>query len=140
MKTIRQILIMLLCLLPAALDLFAGSVTLAWDASPSPGVSNYVLYAHTNSLSSGTNLNAALVKVNAGTNLTASVAGLNPPATWYFVATAQAGGIQSDPSNQLIVQVPANPTNARVLAVQYADLNITNWTDVGFFRLRIPAP
>lgn len=117
---------------------FAGEVTLAWDASPSPAVTNYVLYAHTNSLSA-TNLASATVKVNAGTNLTALVENLRPPVTWYFVATAVAGGVQSDPSNQLIVQVPPPPANARVVAVQFG-ITLTNLTDVGFFRLRIPAP
>lgn len=128
------VLVLVLVLEPAR----AGEVTLAWDASPSPGVTNYVLYAHTNALSA-TNLASALVKVNAGTNLTALVENLRPPATWYFVATAVAGGVQSDPSNQLIVQVPVAPANQRVLAVQFG-VTLTNFTDTGFFRLRIPAP
>lgn len=117
---------------------FAGDVSLAWDASPSPSVTSYVLYAHTNSLSA-TNLASATVRVNAGTNLTALVENLRPPATWYFVCTAVAGGVQSDPSNQLIVQVPQPPANERLVAVQFG-VTITNFTDTGFFRLRIPAP
>ena len=135
MTPTKQLLIVLLL---TSLSAFAlgGSATLAWDASPSAAVTNYVLYAHTNSLNS-TNLNTALVKVSAGTNLTVAITGLTPPTVWYFVATAQANGIQSDPSNQLVVQVPVAPANARMMAVQYAELNITNWTDVGFFRIRI---
>ena len=127
----------LIALLLFPVAAWAGSVTLAWDASPSASVTNYVLYAHTNSLSSGTNLSTALVKVSTGTNLTVALTGLNPPTTWYFVATAKAEGMESAPSNQLIVQVPVAPANARMMAVQYAELNVTNWTDVGFFRIRI---
>lgn len=131
------IVLVLLLVLVLVRSVQAGDVHLAWDASPTPGVT-YTLYAHTNSMGA-TNLTSALVKVNAGTNLTALVENLRPPATWYFVATAVLGGIQSDPSNQVVVQVPPAPANARTLVVQYG-ITITNFTDTGFFRLRIPAP
>lgn len=115
----------------------AGDVTVAWDASPTPGVTNYVLYAHTNLLTA-TNLASAVVKVNCGTNLSASIEDLHPPSQWYLAATAAAGGVQSDLSNVLIVQVPVTPPNARVVAIQYG-ITLSNFVDAGFFRLRIPA-
>lgn len=117
----------------------AADLTLAWDASATPGCT-YLLYAHTNAVGI-TNLTATgtAVRVNAGTNLSAQVEGLTGPARWYFVATANLGGIQSDPSNMLIVDVPAAAKNMRTIAVQYS-VTVTNFSDVGFFRLRIPAP
>ena len=115
---------------------FAGDVRLAWDASTSAGVTNYVLYAHTNSLSA-TNLASATIKVNAGTNLTARIEGMASGTTWYFVATAVAGGVQSDPSNQVVVQVPAPPGNSRVVAVQWG-VSLDSITNNQFFRLYFP--
>src|SRR2546423_5044034 len=72
------------------LHLSAGTVTLAWDPSPDPGIANYNIYyggatlTYTNSLSAGTALRFA------GSNLTAG-------AIYFFAATA--GGtkrIESD--------------------------------------------
>lgn len=114
----------------------AGSVNLAWDASATSGVTNYLLYASTNALTA-TNLASAPVKVACGTNLNVTITGLAAPLTWQFAVTAVKGGVQSDPSNVVIAQVPLTPANARVVAVQYLELDTTNATDVGFFRLRI---
>jgi hypothetical protein len=115
----------------------AASVRLAWDASPTEGVTNYVLHAWTNNAENGpfayTN---APVHVNVGTNLTASLEALQP-GQWSFVVTAQKEGIESDPSNVVIVETPDPPARLRTIAIQYSG-SLTNFVDVGFFRLRLP--
>jgi len=117
----------------------AGStVKLAWDPSPSPGIAGYTLYAHTNSLATGTNLATAPVRVQT-TNLTVTVQFTNAAPRWYFVATATStNGLESVPSNELIVQSPMPPANMRTLALEYIpQITGTNWSDVGFFRIRL---
>ena len=59
-----------LVLLWVASTAMAGTVRLAWSPSPSAGVTGYALYAGTNSPLTVSN---ALVRVDAGTNLTATV-------------------------------------------------------------------
>lgn len=113
----------------------ASDVKLAWDASATPGVTNYVLYAHTNLLSV-TNLPAASVRLPVGTNLTATVEGLRE-GVWSFAAAAMKDGIESEPSNVVTVEVPRPPERMRTVVVQYSG-TLTNFYDVGFFRLRLP--
>lgn len=112
-----------------------GQVQLAWDASPTPGVT-YRLYAYTNATTL-TNLSSAPVKLDAKTNLTATVQFLQP-GTWRFVATAYStNGIESVPSNEVIATVPPPPANARTVIVQFnATVTGTNWLDAGFFRIK----
>ena len=119
----------------AALTSMASDAKLAWDASLTTGVTNYVLYASTNILSA-TNLTSATVRLNVGTNLTATVEGIQT-GQWSFAATAMKDGIESDPSNILIVDVPQPPARMRTVVVQYSG-TLTNFYDVGFFRLRLP--
>jgi len=121
------------CLLAVAAQ--AQSIRLAWDASTSPGVTNYVLYAHTNTLAA-TNLSAAVVKQSVGTNLTATIEDIKP-GHWWFVATAVGSGVESGPSNSVNVEVPKPPAAMRTIVVQYSG-TLTNFYDVGFFRLRLP--
>lgn len=112
----------------------AGSVSLVWDASPDSSVTNYTLYACTNTI--GTNLSAA-VTVEVGTNLTARIEDLLP-GRWSFYVTAMAAyRIQSLPSNVVQAEVPAAPTNMRTVVLQYSG-TLTNFYDVGFFKLRLP--
>jgi len=113
------------------------SVNLAWDASTSPGVTNYVIYATTNALTD-TNASSALVKVPVGTNLTAKVFDLSP-GMWWFGAKAVAGGAESKLSNVVAVEVPKPPAQMRTIAVQYS-YTLTNFYDLGFFKLRIESP
>lgn len=132
MKTIAAFVLLLAPLLGRASD-----VHLAWDPSPSgSNVTNYLILAHTNS-SVGMRTNS--VRVNAGTNTSALVEGMAGGMTWYFVCVAQAGGLTSDNSNMVIAQTPLPPPNMRTVVVQYV-ATLTNFSDVGFFRLRIPAP
>ena len=87
------------------LPLFAGTVNLAWDASPGANVIGYKLYygkasrAYTNSLS-------------VGNVLSTTVPGLADGTTYYFVATAyDAGGAESAYSNEATVTTAAPPVN-----------------------------
>lgn len=118
-----------------ARPLAAQELPLAWDASASPGVTNYILYAGTNSITA-TNLSSYTMRISVGTNLTARVESL-APGQWFFAATAQAGGIESAPSNILAVEVPPAPQRMRTMVVQYSG-TLTNFYDVGFFRLKLP--
>lgn len=115
----------------------AQSIKLAWDASPSSGVASYRLYAHTNNLAT-TSLSNAVVKLSAGTNLTATVSNL-VSGKWWFAATAvNALGIESDMSNVLLVEIPAAPSNMRTIVAQWNGQVVgTNWVDVGFFRIKM---
>lgn len=119
----------------AASPALASEVNLAWDPSETPGITNYVLYAHTNALVM-TNLSTASVRVPVGTNLTATCVWLKPGRYW-FTVTAMRDGVESDPSNVVTVEAPEPPENMRTLVIQYSG-TISNWTDVGFFKLRIP--
>lgn len=126
----------ILLLLATALSSLATDIRFAWDPSPTTGVTNYVLYAHTNTLSTA-NLTNAMLKAYCGTNTTGRLENLRSGSTLYFVVTAMKNGIQSDPSNQLIIEVPVEPAGARVVVIEYG-ITLTNFVDTGFFRLRIP--
>lgn len=111
-----------------------NQLNLAWDAVPGAGVTNYVLYAHTNTLTA-TNLAAATVKAGVGTNTLVAVENL-APGQWSFAVTAVKAGVESPPSNILPVEVPPAPVNLRTVVLQYG-ATVTNLTDMGYFRLRI---
>lgn len=119
-----------------AVTCLGGDVRLAWDASPTEGITNYVLYANNMIFSTPSPTN--LVHINVGTNLTCTIEGLDP-GRWYFAATAMKDGLESDISNVIEVEVPAPPANMRTVIVQYSG-TLTNFQDVGFFRLRIGIP
>lgn len=118
-----------------AVTCHGGRARVEWDASSTTNVT-YVLYAHTNALS-GTNLYNAAVRVNVGTNLTATALFTNA-GRWHLVATAlDHWGVESDPSNELIVQIPAPVANLRTVAIDHAITLTGPYTNVGFFRLSI---
>lgn len=125
--------VMLLCAV-VTFPLLASDLKLAWDASPTPGITNYVLYASTNTLTA-TNLPSAQVRLNVGTNLTATVTDIKA-GQWTFAATAMKDGIESAPT-LLLAEVPKPPDRMRTVVVQYSG-TLTNFYDVGFFRLRLP--
>ena len=81
----------------------AQSVTLAWDASPSPSVTGYLIYF-------GTNSRSYSFLTNAGLALTQTVL-LPRVGRWFFAATAHdAQGLESDYSNEVEWEArPASP-------------------------------
>jgi hypothetical protein len=125
-----------LLLLGLALAVSAGASRfgLGWNASPTPGVS-YMLYAHTNLLTA-TNLTEAVRRIDVGTNLTVIVEDIAPGRWWFTVTAVSAVGLESAPVPSLLLDVPAMEGQMRLLIIQHG-ATITNFTDIGVFRLRI---
>ena len=101
-----------LLLLEIVVGLFAGvghliaqvtpPVSLAWDASPSPDVTGYIVRHGT---ASGVYSSAT----NVGNQTSASVTGLQAGQTYYLVVTARnAAGVESLPSNEATYQAATN--------------------------------
>ena len=109
---------------------------LGWDPSPTPGVTNYILYGDTNALSWATLANAHM-KLNTGTNTGVTIDSI-PVGRYYFTVTAIEGGMQSTNSNIIMVDVPAPPTNLLTVVLQWGATvgSVTN--DALFLKLRIP--
>jgi hypothetical protein len=82
----------------------AGSVTLAWNPSPTPSVAGYnILY--------GGASGAYTSSVNTGSNLTATVTGLTPGLTYYFaIVDYETNGIESVFSNEVTNRLPILPS------------------------------
>lgn len=120
-------------LLVVAIATGAGAtfIPFAWDASTTPGVT-YQVYGHTNELAQ-TNYRTAAVRFSAGTSTAFYVEGI-AATSWFFCCTAVKDGAESDISNILPVDVPQPTGNFRTLVVQYGG-TLTNWMDVGFFRV-----
>lgn len=79
---------------------YSQSVNLAWDASPSPNVTSYVVY-HGNASGSYANL------TNVGNQTTARINGLQAGQTYFFAVTAlNDAGVESLPSNEISYLVP----------------------------------
>jgi len=87
----------------------AADVKLIWGASPSAGVTNYIVYANTNTIVS-TNYYLSSIKIEVGTNLTTRVSGLTP-GMWWFTVTCIADDVESDISNVITGNVPNKPGN-----------------------------
>ena len=108
----------------------AQSVTLAWDASPSPEVTAYRIYF-------GTNAGNYAFVTNAGLVLTRTVL-LPHSGRWFFAATAvDANGLESDFSNE--VQWEARPVAPVVQSEPWFRLwpelwHSTNQVDWASFR------
>lgn len=86
-------------------SLFAASVTLNWDASPSPDIVQYRVYY---GVASATYTHS----VPAGTNLTVSISNLAGGLTYYFAATAtDINGTESDYSAEIAALIPLNQAN-----------------------------
>lgn len=129
----KRILALLIVLFLFLVSCKASSIPLAWDAG-SPGCS-YSLYASTNAITQA-NYSASVVRVNVGTNLTATV-DIAAPGKWWFCATAVKDDVESAISNVIQVEVPKEPAQMRVIALQYSHTLTNGWTDTGFFRIRI---
>lgn len=99
---------MVLTLLGAARLACGADYLLEWDGSTSAGVTNYRLhYGQTSRVYS------ASVPFS-GASRSGTVSNL-PPGRWCFAATAMMAGMQSDPSNEIIVTNTAfAPVNLRI--------------------------
>lgn len=114
------------------------TVTMAWDASPSAGVTNYRVYYSL----TPTNF---VTFTNAGTALRQAIK-LPQNGRWYFIATAQdALGIESLPSNLAqFFSRPIRPTIATEGWVIITPLigvssNLVSWTVTNGEPVWIPA-
>lgn len=117
------------CLI-SALFLFAAlcaraQVNIAWDAPAGASNTGYVIYAHTNTLSSAT-LGSATIKAvlpsRTQLSMTLSITNTTQATVrWYVVATATYTVGESPLSNTLIIDLPPAPavlnppSNLRVL-------------------------
>jgi hypothetical protein len=120
----KRLVTMLIALWAATLQ--AQSVTLAWDPSPSPCVTGYLIYYGTNSRSYSFLTNAGLV-------LTQTVV-LPHLGRWFFAATAyDAQGLESDYSNEVEWEArPASPVLegepwVRLSPVIERSTNLVDW-------------
>jgi len=128
-------------LLQFCLQLLGGDIKLAWDANPpNENVTNYVVYAFTNSPGTVTLgfTNVALVaKLDVGTNTTATVSDLQP-GEWMFSASAMTHNrLESDLAPLITAKLPHKPKVFKFVIVEYSDV-LTNFYDVGVFKLRTP--
>lgn len=86
-------LFLLLILLSVALPAMAEDITLSWDASPTDGVTGYVV-------NYGNATESLEYSKNAGNVLTTTIEDL-PPGEWFFVVKAYDDSNVSAPSNMV---------------------------------------
>jgi len=124
MKRVLTVLILLCALMTQG-----QSVTLAWDASPSPGVSRYRLWY-------GSSPGNYAFMTNVGMVRTQRIV-LPHPGRWFFAATAiSTNGIESEFSNE--VQWEAKPVApvvhgeswVRLTPVIERSTNLVSWSSV----------
>lgn len=127
----KKMLISLICIfslffVPVA---YAASVTLAWDASISSGVTGYKIYVSNTSGSYTTG-------IDVGNVLTFTVQNLQNGTTYYFVATAYNPSNESGYSNEVSTTTPwgvPSPPNLKPVVSSIASLEITK-NDLNSFR------
>ena len=79
----------------------AQSVTLAWNASPSAGVTGYKVYY-------GTVAGSPSTSINVGNVTTATVSNLNDATTYFFsVAAYNSAGLESQRSTEISYKTPS---------------------------------
>jgi hypothetical protein len=107
----------------------AQSVTLAWDASPSPEVTNYRIYF-------GTNAGHYSFVTNAGLVRTQTVV-VPHTGRWFFAATAMdANGLESAFSNEVqweakpVAPVVQSETWVRLTPVIERSTNLVTWRSI----------
>jgi hypothetical protein len=131
----RCLALIFVCLLASTCP--GQTVKFAWDPpTNSTQPLTYWLYASTNALSDATILSAT-TNLPANTNLTATISDLLATHWWFAAASRDTNGIQSVLSNVLQVEVPKPPLNMRTVVLQYSG-TLSNFYDVGFFKLRLP--
>src|SRR6516164_5920920 len=94
----------------ASFSTYAATVTLDWDPSPDPTVTGYkILY--------GDSSGSYSQSMDAGSSNSATVAGLTPGKTYFFVVIAyNAAGLQSSPSNQVSFQPTFAPALGSIIS------------------------
>ena len=116
----------------------AQRVKLAWDASPSPGITHYRIHFGTNGASYSYVTNVGLVRTQTVV--------LPHSGRWFFAATAvDANGLESPFSNQ--TQWEAKPAAPVLLGESFVRLtpvierstNLVNWRSVEGEATWIPA-
>jgi hypothetical protein len=112
---------LLLACVAAAPQVMAADVRLAWDPSPTTNVVSYsVRYSNAAT-------NTAAFGLNVGTNLTHTLS--LSAGTWsVFVTARNTQGIESDPSNLLVIDVPTPPVLR--LHLQGASTVTGPWTNL----------
>lgn len=122
-----------------ALSTQAAGLVLTWDPSESANATNAVAYRlyGTGRPYSPTNVVVSKMeyRYDVGTNLVAELEPL-PPGQYAFAATAIIGGVESLPSNILLVESPAPPARLRTVVLQYGE-TLTNLTSSGFIRIKL---
>jgi chitinase len=94
-----------------ASNVFAGSVTLAWDAVPASDVAGHILYY-------GYRSGIYTVSVDVGTSTTAMLSGLDEGETYYFAATAyDVDGYESSFSNEVSFTIPGADTTPPTVTI-----------------------
>lgn len=128
-----------LAILNAAALASAAEIRLAWNPSPDPHVTAYVLYSTTNLLTEATARLAA--RLNVGTNNTWTITNLTAGLWTFGVTAATPAGtnvlVESSISPTLHVEVPRPPDHLRTVIVEYS-VTLTNFSPVGFLRMRLP--
>lgn len=110
----------------------AASVSLAWDASTSTGVTGYKIYVSKMNNVYGPSNSA----IDVGNVLTYTVLNLDQGTTYYFVATAYNPGNESGYSNQVSTTTPWSvplPPNMKPVVSAVASLDNIK-TDLVNFR------
>lgn len=113
----------------------AGDIPLTWDYATNEPTSAFILYASTNVISA-TNYRTAPVRLPLPPVNTVTLSSFKPGTYWITVTAVSTNTLESDPSNILVAQVPKPPANLRTVVLQYGP-TITNFVDVGFFKVKI---
>jgi len=97
----------------------ASNVTLAWSASPSPGVAGYSVYYGTQKATYSTEL-------NPGLGLSVTISNLEPGVTYYFaVKCHNALGDESTYSNEIAYVVPLPPLTLQISVSRQRQVTLT---------------
>lgn len=133
MKSILTLLILL-----SAMLAHAQRVQLAWDASPSPGITHYRIHY-------GTNGATYTLVTNVGFRLSCAVQ-LPHPGRWCFAVTAvDAQGLESPFSNQVqwegkpVAPVLHGESFVRLTPVIECSTNLVNWSTIKGAATWLPA-
>jgi len=96
-----------------SIELYSRQVSFAWDYPTNAPVAGFHLNLYTNDPQVTASLPSIMV---TSTNLSATATNLAVGTKYWAAVTAfSAEGLESPPSNVITFQVPAQPTNVRIL-------------------------